>query len=86
MWIKNRDAKESAVFDEGIREFKHQATLLMRVGDLEGLRFLYSNCVATARLENPEKEKEIVQQAREALRNTLLEPSRRVKREWFDDL
>lgn len=86
MWHKNRDASEGAALDEGMREFKHQATLLMRVGDLESLRYLYSNFVASARLDNPNQEMEIAREIREALRDALLEPSRQVRRGWFDNL
>lgn len=73
-------------FEEILLEFTRQAAPLMKASDLEGLRFLYSKCVATARLENPQEEKEIVREVRAALRNTLLEPSRRVRRGWFEDL
>ncbi len=86
MWHKDRNNTERNVVDEIVNEFRHQSAPLMKAGDLEGLRFLYSNCVATARLENPKVEKEIIRQVREALRSTLLEPSRRVRRGWFDSL
>ncbi len=86
MWFKKGKDIERNVVDEIVNEFIHQSAPLMKAGDLEGLRFLYSNCLATARLENPQTEEEIVQKVREALRNTLLEPSRRVRQGWFGDL
>lgn len=72
--------------DEAVSELRWRATPLVAGGNLKALRQEYTRLGADARVHNPEDQHIARSEMRSALMDILLEPSRRVKGGWFDDL
>jgi hypothetical protein len=77
---------QHATVDEAVAEFRRKAAPLAAQGDLGGLRALFSRSWAEALATHKEDRWAVKEAMREALRDILVQPSRRVKTGWFDDL
>ena len=78
--------KKGIAIGEAVREFRRKAAPLVAVSDVTELRALFARSLAEARVANMEDQFAAKEAMSEALRNVLLEPSRRVKTGWFDDV
>lgn len=78
--------KEPQLISEVVNEFRYKAGPFVVRGDRIGVKKLFARTLAGLRQANPDEQLEAKAEMREALRDILLEPSRRVKRGWFDDL
>jgi hypothetical protein len=72
--------------DESVADFGRRAAPLMAAGDRAAVRALFARQLADARVANQEEQWTVKEVMREALREVLMAPSRRVKTGWFDDL
>ena len=71
---------------EAAYEFRRKAGRPAAAGDLAALRAFFARYTASARMANKEDQWAVKEDMRETLRDVLLEPSRRVKTCWFDDV
>jgi hypothetical protein len=78
--------KRKITISQAVSEFRGKAAPLVAVNDLAGLKTLFARFTADARVANKEDHWAAQEAMREALREVLLEPSRRVKTGWFSDL
>lgn len=78
--------KNTLSIGDAVSEFRRQAAPALRKGDQAFVKQLFRKWTADARANNPEEQIAARAAMRNALREVLLEPSRRVKRGWFDDL
>ena len=70
--------------DEVVGEFRRKATRLVAMNDREGLKALFASSMAEAQSASRENQWAAKEAMRQALRDVLLEPSRRARTGWFE--
>jgi hypothetical protein len=78
--------KEPPDIGEMIDEFREQGSKVASEGDLHRLKTLFADWSAKTRAADPDRALSTKRAMRKTLRETLLEPSSRVRCGWFDDL
>ena len=86
MKLKDLWPRTDISIGEAVYEFRRKAGRPAETGDVAELRALFARYTARARMANKEDQWAVKEDMRETLRDVLLEPSRRVKTGWFDDV
>ena len=73
------------VTEEGT-EFRRKAKPLVVESNLSALREQFARATADGRVANPENQGAVIKSMREALREALLDSTRNVKRDFFEDI
>ena len=79
-------SKEPQSINEVVIEFQYKVAALVGQGDQLGVKKLFSKMLTDLRLSNRDEQLAAKSAMRKALRDVMLEPSRQVKCDWFEDL
>ena len=79
-------SKEPQSISDVVNEFRYKSAPLVAQGDRHGVKKLFSKMLTDLRLSNRDEQLAAKSAMRKALRDVMLEPSRQVKRDWFEDL
>ena len=71
---------------EASEEFRHKAKPLIVESNLPALREHFARTTADGRVANPDNQSVVIGAMREALREALLDSTRNVKRDFFEDI